>query len=95
MEASQDGVYFSAFMQENLMPRLNAMTLANMQDEGKFVLKPLIIGDNDGVFRAGTAAKPITQSKVKANTKAKARAAWTWLWCHVGAVVIGPRCVCS
>ena len=63
LEASQAGVYFSAFLQENLMPTLTAMTLAKMQDEGKFRLKPLIMGDNDGVFRAVTGENPKAASE--------------------------------
>ena len=63
LEASQAGVYYSAFMQENLMPGLTAMTLATMQDEGRFKLKPLIIGDNDGVYRAVIAENPKAASE--------------------------------
>ena len=48
--ASQAGVYFSAFLQDNLRPSLTAQTLAEMQDEGQFKLKPVLVGDNDGVF---------------------------------------------
>ena len=58
LEASQAGVYFSAFLQENMMSKLTAMTLADMQDAGQFRLKPLIMGDNDGVFRAVTGETP-------------------------------------
>ena len=63
LEAPQAGVYFSAFLQENLMPTLTAMTLAKMQDEGQFRLKPLVMGDNDGVFRAVTSENPKAASE--------------------------------
>ena len=63
LEASQAGVYYSAFMQESLMSKLTAMTLATMQDDGQLRLKPLIIGDNDGVYRAVTAENPNAASE--------------------------------
>ena len=63
LEASQAGVYFSAFLQENLMPTLTAKGLADMQDEGQLKLTPLIMGDNDGVFRAVTSENPKTASE--------------------------------
>ena len=34
-----------------------------MQDKGQFKLKPLIMGDNDGVFRAVTSENPKTASE--------------------------------
>ena len=63
LEASHAGVYFSAFLQENLMPTLTAMALAKMQDEGLLRLKPLVMGDNDGVFRAVTSENPKAASE--------------------------------
>ena len=45
------------------MPSLTAKVLAAMQDEGTFKLKPLIMGDNDGVFRAVTSENPKTASE--------------------------------
>ena len=45
------------------MPTLTARDLAAMQYEGTLKLKPLIMGDNDGVFRAVTSENPKAASE--------------------------------
>ena len=40
------------------MPQLDAQTLSLLQDQGRYQLKPIVAGDNDGVFRAVSAQNP-------------------------------------
>ena len=63
VEAAQVGAFFSAFMQENLIPQLTAMRLAGISDQGEFYLRSIILGDNDGVWRAVTAENPRTPTE--------------------------------
>ena len=63
MEAARVGAFFSAFMQENLIPQLTAMRLAGISDQGEFYLRSIILGDNDGVWRAVTAESPHTPTE--------------------------------
>ena len=63
MEAAQVGAFFSAFMQDNLIPQLTAMRLAGISDQGEFYLRSIILGDNDGVWRAVTAENPRTPTE--------------------------------
>ena len=60
VEAAQVGAFFSAFMEENLVHRLSALKLSEVSDKGDFHLRAIILGDNDGVFRAVTAENPRT-----------------------------------
>ena len=63
VEAAQVGSFFSAFMQENLMPNLTAMKLTEISDHGSYHLKAMVLGDNDGVWRAVTAENPRTPTE--------------------------------
>ena len=72
MEAAQVGAFFSAFMQENLVPRLTAMKLSEISDSGDFHLRAIILGDNDGVFRAVTAENPRTPTEPALTTHVRA-----------------------
>ena len=63
VEAAQVGAFFSAFMQENLMPALTARKLVDISDNGYYYLRAIILGDNDGVFRAVTAENPRTPTE--------------------------------
>ena len=61
--APQVGSFFSAFMQENLMPDLTAMKLAEISDSGPYYLRAIILGVNGGVYRAVTAENPRTPTE--------------------------------
>ena len=63
VEAAHVGVFYSAFMQENLMPILTALKLAEISDRGDYSLRAIILGDNDGVYRAVTAENPRTTTE--------------------------------
>ena len=63
VEAAQVGAFFSAFMQENLMSSLTAGKLMEVSDKGEYYLRAIVLGDNDGVFRAVTAENPRTPTE--------------------------------